>query len=113
MVADEEGEGGKGVGEEVVEEAVEAEAGSVEGVGGRNLGDRVGGGRWTRRETWALCSFLPCYLTVVYHDVDGRLIECFSRPPSVCRRPVSRTDELACKTLISWTSLLPLENVKE
>ena len=57
MVADEEGEAEKGVGEEVVEEVAEAEVGSVEEVGARSLGDRVGGGRWIRREIWALYNF--------------------------------------------------------
>lgn len=60
MVADEEGEAEKGVGEEVVEEVAEVaevEVGSVEEVGARSLGDRVGGGRWIRREIWALYNF--------------------------------------------------------
>lgn len=71
MAADEEGEGERVVGEEVVEEVAEAEVGSVEEAGARSLGDRVEGVRWTRRETWALCNFLPFDLAGIYHDVDG------------------------------------------
>lgn len=64
-VADE-GEGGKGFGEEAAEEGVVAQMGSVVEVGAKNSGDRVGGGRWIRREIWALCSFGSFWFQQVY-----------------------------------------------